>query len=234
MVFLFVFFFWDSYDSNVGAFNIVPEVSEIVLIPFNSVFFFSNSFISTILSSTSLILSSACYSTVGSLQSVFDIIYCIIHYIWTLFISSRSLLNLSCIFSILSPGYLSMIQFCFQDFESFSLSLFGILYQVDSLSLPLLFFGGHLSCSFTAWVFLCLFILFILLCLRWPFCILAVCGVPFIVEFLRCGWGCTGGLSRFPGEGSLCQCSGGWSWISSLWSAMKCPVMSYEMSVVLG
>jgi len=34
MVFLFVFFFWDSYDSNVGAFNIVPEVSEIVLISF--------------------------------------------------------------------------------------------------------------------------------------------------------------------------------------------------------
>ena len=25
-----------------------------------------------------------------------------------------------------------------------------------------------------------------------------------------------------------------WSWISSLWSAMKCPVMSYEMSMVLG
>ena len=31
----------------------------------------------------------------------------------------------------------------------------------------------------------------------------------------------------------LGQCSGGWSWISSLWSAMKCPVMSYEISVVL-
>ena len=40
MVFLFVFFFWDSYDSNVGAFDIVPEVSEIVLIAFNSFFFF--------------------------------------------------------------------------------------------------------------------------------------------------------------------------------------------------
>ena len=26
MAFLFVFFFWDSYDSNVGAFHIVPEV----------------------------------------------------------------------------------------------------------------------------------------------------------------------------------------------------------------
>ena len=32
-----------------------------------------------------------------------------------------------------------MILFCFQDFRSFSLSLFGILYQVDSLFLPLLF-----------------------------------------------------------------------------------------------
>ena len=31
MPFLFVFF-WDSYDSNVGVFNIVPEVSEVVLI----------------------------------------------------------------------------------------------------------------------------------------------------------------------------------------------------------
>ena len=32
-----------------------------------------------------------------------------------------------------------MIPFCFQDFGSFSLSLFRILYQVDSLSLSLLF-----------------------------------------------------------------------------------------------
>ena len=39
-VFLFVFFFWDPYDSNVVAFNIVLEVSEIVLISFNSLFFY--------------------------------------------------------------------------------------------------------------------------------------------------------------------------------------------------
>ena len=39
----------------------------------------------------------------------------------------------------MSPGYLSGIPFCFQDFGSISLSLFRILYQVDSLSLPLLF-----------------------------------------------------------------------------------------------
>ena len=59
VVFLFVFFFWDSYDSNVGVFNTVLEVSEIVLISFNSFSFFPLWFISTILSSTSLILSSA-------------------------------------------------------------------------------------------------------------------------------------------------------------------------------
>ena len=40
MDFLFVFFFWD-YDSNVGAFNTVLKVSEIVLISFNSFFFFA-------------------------------------------------------------------------------------------------------------------------------------------------------------------------------------------------
>ena len=45
MVFLFVFFFWDSYDSNVGAFNIVPEVSETVLVSFNTFFFFPLCFI---------------------------------------------------------------------------------------------------------------------------------------------------------------------------------------------
>ena len=38
---------------------------------------------------------------------------------------------------------------------------------------------------------------------------------------------CQGFLVR----GSLCRCSDRWRWISSLWNAMKCPVMSYEMSV---
>ena len=32
IAFLFVFFFWDSYDSSVEVYNIVPEVSEVVLI----------------------------------------------------------------------------------------------------------------------------------------------------------------------------------------------------------
>ena len=70
MVLLFVFF-WDSYDLNIRAFDIVPEVSEVAFISFNS-FFSSASFISTILSFTSLIL--FCLSYCGSLQSVFDLI----------------------------------------------------------------------------------------------------------------------------------------------------------------
>ena len=55
---------------------------------------------------------------------------------------------------------------------------------------------GH---NVVSWVFLCLFILFKLLSLGCPFCILAVCGVLFIVAFPRYVWVCTGGLSRFPG-----------------------------------
>ena len=39
MAFLFVFFL-DSYESNVGVFDIVPEVAEVVLISFNSFFLF--------------------------------------------------------------------------------------------------------------------------------------------------------------------------------------------------
>ena len=72
MAFLFIFFFWDSYDSNVGVFNIVPEVSEVVLISFNSFFFFPLCFIYFYHSIFYLTYPIFClrYSTVGSLQSV--------------------------------------------------------------------------------------------------------------------------------------------------------------------
>ena len=58
MAFLFVFFFWDSYDSNMGCLTLSwrsLRLSSFLLIRFY--FFLSVSFISTILSSTSLILS---------------------------------------------------------------------------------------------------------------------------------------------------------------------------------
>ena len=87
MVFLFVFFFWDSYNLNVGAFNIVPEVSDLVLISFHSFFFFS-SLIHLLLPfyflpRLSYLLPPLFYCC--SPPECFDLIYCIIHYIFTRF-----------------------------------------------------------------------------------------------------------------------------------------------------
>ena len=88
MVFLFVFFFWKSYDLHVGVFNTVLEVSEIVLISFFRFSFFpSDSLISTILSSNPLILfSTSVILLFGASRVFFYLIYCIIHYILTLFL----------------------------------------------------------------------------------------------------------------------------------------------------
>ena len=86
-----------------------------------------------------------------------------------------------------------MILFCFQDFRSFSLSLFGILYQVDSLSLPLLFdlmgiypvplpagyFSVCLSCLYCCvWGSLSVFWQFVEFSLLWS--LLAVGGVVWV------------------------------------------------------
>ena len=102
MVFLFVFF-WDSYDSNVIVFNTVLEVSEIVLITFNSFFFFPLWFIyfSHSIFYFTIPIFCLCYSTICSLQSVLILFIALFITYWLFFISSRSLLNLSCIFSIL-------------------------------------------------------------------------------------------------------------------------------------
>ena len=125
-----------------------------------------------------------------------------------------------------------MIPFCFQDFGSFSLSLFRILYQVGSLSLPLLFGlvgiypvplpAGYSSVSSSClyccvWGGLSIFWQFVEFSLLWSF--LAV------------------GLDRWLVKVSWLgkRVSVFW-WVEldfSLWSAMKCPVMSYEMSVGL-
>jgi len=99
----------------------------------------------------------------------------------------------------LSPGYLSVSPICFQDFGSFSLLLFIILYQVESLSLPLLFgLVGIYPIPLPAGYFSAFHLVYI-----------AVFGVAFlysgswwflfIVEFLTVGRGWTDGLSRFSG-----------------------------------
>ena len=117
---------------------------------------------------------------------------------WLFFISSRSLLNLSYIFSVL----VSRLFIC----DSILFSRFWIIFTIIiqnsvsgrfPISSSFVWFGGQLSCSFTCWVFLYLFILVILLHLGWPFYILGICEVLFIMEFPHCGWGCINGLSRF-------------------------------------
>jgi len=56
---------------------------------------------------------------------------------------------------------------------------------------------------------------------------------PLIVESAPCGWGCTSGWSGVSGWGSLCLCSGGCSWMYSLWSAVMYQVVSFGMSIGL-
>ena len=126
-----------------------------------------------------------------------------------------------------------MIPFRFQDFGSFSLSLFRILYQVDSLSLPLLFglmgiypvllLAGYFS-AFSSCLDCCVWGV---IPVFWQFVVPLYCGGSSLWVGLD-RW-----LVKVSWLGSLYQCSGGWSWISSLWSAMTCSVMSYEMSVGL-
>ena len=83
-----------------------------------------------------------------------------------------------------------MIPFCFQDFGSFSLSLFRILYQVDSLSLSLLFgLVAFILFLYLLGIFLPFHLDYIAV-FGWPFCILAVGGSSLLWRFFAvCGVG---------------------------------------------
>ena len=130
MAFLFAFFFWDPYDLNVVMLNVPFYCSVAqscltlcdpmdcctpgfppspwgelccpiaLLITFYSFFFLLCSVlvISTIISSSSHPFFCLRYSTVSSFQCIFNLSYCIVHCLF--FNSSRSLLNISCIFSV--------------------------------------------------------------------------------------------------------------------------------------
>ena len=114
----------------------------------------------------------------------------------------------------------------------FTITIWNSLSGRFPISSSFVWFGGHLSCSFICWVFLCLFLLFILLF-----------GVAFLYSgslwsSLYCGvsslWvGLYRWLVKVSWLGKPVWCSGGWIWISSLWSAMKSPIMSYEMPMFL-
>ena len=101
--FLFLFFFWDPYNSNVDVFNVVSEVSETVINSFHSFFFIllCGSYFHY-LSSRSVVRSSASVIVLLIHSKEFFISFIVLFLIVCfLFSSSRSLLNVSCFFSIL-------------------------------------------------------------------------------------------------------------------------------------
>ena len=139
MPFLFVFFL-DSYDSNTGAFNIVAEVSEVVLISFKSFFFFPLCLIYFHHSIFHLTYPLFClsYSTVGSLQSVLISVIALFIIDWLFFISSRFSSNISCIYSILVSSLFICNSILFSNFWIIFTIIILNIFQAESLS-PLLF-----------------------------------------------------------------------------------------------
>ena len=100
--FLFLFF-WVPYNSNIGVFNVFSEVSETVLNSFHSFFFIllcGSYFHYFIFQVTYPFF---CLVILLLIPSRVFLISCIVLFIIVclLFSSSRSLLNISCIFSIL-------------------------------------------------------------------------------------------------------------------------------------
>ena len=96
----FSLFFWDPYNSNVGAFDIVPEVSETILSSFHSFYFIPlmrSYFHHFIFQLTDLFFFR--YSAIDSFQSIFNFSNCVAS-VCLFFNSSRRLLIDSCIFSI--------------------------------------------------------------------------------------------------------------------------------------
>jgi len=139
MVFLFLLFFGTPMIRLLGVLTLSQKslrLSSFLLILFS--FFLSDWFISAIQSYTSLILSSASAVLLLVPSRVFVISFVALFIMYSLFfISWRYLFLVSS--QSLSPVYLSVTPFCFQDFGSFSLSLVWILSQVHSPSLLPLF-----------------------------------------------------------------------------------------------
>ena len=95
--------------------------------------------------------------------------------------------------------------------------MFGLV-GIYPVSLPAQYFSAFSFClDCCVWGGLSIF---------WQFVVPLYCGASLLWVGLD-GW-----LVKVSWLGKLVSVFWWVSWISSLWSAMKCPVMSYEMSVV--
>ena len=206
--FLFLFFSWDCYKSNVGVFNVVPEVSETVHIPFHS--FFSE-FCSCSVTSTTLSSSTHIYISI-LLPQLFCYWFSLVHFLFQLFYCS---LLIVCSLLLLGPCEIFLVSSQFV--PQFSLSVlfilflrFSIIFTIATLNyfsarfylLFIFLFCEFLPCSFIFCMLLFL-ILFILLTLLGGFLSIG-CR---IVESSPSGWGWTRALRRLPDEGNLCLSS---------------------------
>ena len=153
----FVFFFWDPYHLNVGAFNVVPEVSETVSILFILFSLLCSAVVfSTILSYRSLIRSSASVILLLIPSREFFISFIVFFIIvYLLFSSSRSLLNIFLYFLHSISKILDHLYYHYSEFFPGRLSI----------SSSFVWSGRFLPCSFICCIFLCLLILLNLLCL---------------------------------------------------------------------
>ena len=79
--FLSLFFFWDPYNSNVGAFNDVPGVSETVLNSFHSFFFIllCDSYFHYFIFQVTYPFFCLSFSAIDSFKRILNFIYCFVH-----------------------------------------------------------------------------------------------------------------------------------------------------------
>ena len=158
MAFLFVFFFWDSCDSNVWALNIVPEVSEVVLISFHSFFLFSsllNLFPPFYLPPHFIFCLS--YSMLVPSRVLLISVIALFIIDWLFFISSTPLVNFSGIFSI----FVSRLFIC----NSILFSRFWVIFTIIILNS----FTGRLPISSFCLVWWAFIVFLYLLNISLPF-----------------------------------------------------------------
>ena len=179
----------EPLNVNLGAFNIVPEVSETVLIYFHSFFFIllhDSDFHYSVFQITYSFLCLS-YSAIDFLWCIFRFIYCVAHLCFFFRFSIR-LLYISFIFSICA---IILFLRYWVIFTVITLNYFsGRLPICSSFSCSCRF----LSCSFFCNIILCLLILSNLLCLWTPFCRLQN-------HIFSCFW---------------CLPPGGWGWSKDL------------------
>ena len=119
--FLFLLFFWDTYSLNVGAFNVVPEISETVLISVHSFFIYSVPWQRFPPFCLQVTYPFFCLSILLLSPSTIFFISVVVLFISVclFFFSSRSLLNFSCISQSMPPFFFEILDHLYYHYSEF-------------------------------------------------------------------------------------------------------------------